>query len=81
MCLTRSNDGDCYNELLEVFVSADVGVPHDVVSLCVAVQDVASDAIETPVVTAHADFIKCSLFATDAAHNLFVSQAFRFGFR
>jgi hypothetical protein len=81
LCLTRSNDGDCYNELLEVFVSADVGVPHDVVSLCVAVQDVASDAIETPVVTAHADFIKCSLFATDAAHNLFVSQAFRFGFR
>jgi hypothetical protein len=68
-------------ELLEVFVSADVGVLHDVLRLCVAVQDGASDAVETPVVTAHDDSIKCSLSATDAAYNLFVSQVFWFGFR
>ena len=73
-------EGGASGELIEVFVSPDVGVLHDVFGFGVAMQDGARDPVETLVVTTHDDFIKRSLSPTNAADNFLVSQAFRSDF-
>lgn len=80
MRVNQAAKGGAGSELIEVFVGADVSVLHDVFGFGVAVQDGAGNAVETLVVAAHDDFVQPNLSRTYAAYNLFVRQAFRFGF-
>lgn len=62
-------------ELVEVLVSPDVGVLHDVFGLAIIVQDGAGDAVEALVVATHDDFVKRTFSGEDAMDDLFVGEA------
>jgi hypothetical protein len=57
-----------------MFVSADVGVLHYVLSFAIIAQNSPRHAVETLVVTAHDDFKHPRLARQHSGHNFFVTQ-------
>jgi hypothetical protein len=61
-------------KLVEMFVSANVGILHYVLSFAIIPQNSPSHAVEELVVTAHDDFKHPRLASQHSGYNFFVTQ-------
>src|SRR6185369_75763 len=62
---------------VQVLVSTDVSILHDVLGFGIVSHDGASHAIKALVVSSHDDFVKSGFPRQNAVHYFFVSPAFR----